>query len=206
MPHQNQPLSRVEKTLLLFGAPAIYLALRAVLDSENLINYCVNYELHAILYFLSFLIFPALYLRIKNQKLGLFCSKKAFLAGLFAYLPFLPIFLLLFGPVLGATGKGLDLLKLLILMCLNVSAVDFYVWRVWQANFNKFVGFVVWLVVHIPESIILAPYGIAKVLFFMITTGAVFSTVYDKTRCVGGLMAGHVAINVGMALIRGEWW
>ncbi|MDI9611374.1 MAG: hypothetical protein QFX36_08615 [Archaeoglobales archaeon] len=197
---------RSNNVILLFGSPSLYFIFKAILDFKNLLNYGANYELHAFLYFMSFLVFPAFYLRLKNQKLGLFCSKKSFLAGLFAYIPFLPLFLFLFGPVLGATGKGIELLILLILMCLNVSAVDFYVWRVWQANFNKFVGFAVWLIVHIPESIFLAQYGIPKVLFFMIITGVVFSVVYDKTKCVGGLMAGHIAINVGMALIRGEWW
>ncbi|MEM0331286.1 MAG: hypothetical protein QXU17_02845 [Archaeoglobaceae archaeon] len=200
------PKKILENSIVLFTPPAFYFATRVLLDPTNVFKYPGNYCVHAVLYFFSFLVFPAFYLRLKNQKIGLFCDKKAFLAGIFAYIPFLPFFLFLFGPVLGATGKGIELLILLILMCLNVSAVDFYVWRVWQANFNKFVGFAVWLIVHIPESIFLAQYGIPKVLFFMIITGVVFSVVYDKTKCVGGLMAGHIAINVGMALIRGEWW
>ncbi|MCS7143824.1 MAG: hypothetical protein NZ879_02250 [Archaeoglobaceae archaeon] len=195
-----------EKAVILFIPPAIFFTARAILDPENVFDYIGNYTIHALLYFLSFLLFPAFYLYLKNEALGLFCSKKAFLAGLIAYLPFLPLFLLLFGPILGATGKGLELIKTLFLICLNVSAVDFYVWRVWQANFNKYIGFLVWLLVHIPESTILAPHGIFKVIIFMVASGAVFSTVYDKYKCVGGLIAGHVAINVGMAIIRGEWW
>ncbi|MCS7129878.1 MAG: hypothetical protein NZ872_00490 [Archaeoglobaceae archaeon] len=186
--------------------PLIYFTLRVLIDQEKVFNYPSNYEIHAILYFFSFLAFPAIYLYLRNQKLGIFCDKKSFFAGIIAYLPFLPIFLLLFGPVLGASGKGFELIKLLILMCLNVSAVDFYVWRVWQANFNKYIGLAVWLIVHIPESIILAQYGMMKVIIFMLSTGLIFSNVYERYKCVGGLMAGHVAINVGMALIRGEWW
>jgi len=193
------------KLLLLFTPPTLYFALRAILEPENVLNYRWS-EIHALIYFLSFLFFPAVYLYFRKEKIGLICGKKEFLLGLLAYLPFLPLFLLLFGAVIGASGKGFELLNTLILMCLNVSAVDFYVWRVWQANFNRFAGVVVWLIVHIPEATILAPYGVLKVLFFMLFSGIVFSWVYEKSGCVGGLMAGHSAINVGMAFIRGEWW
>ncbi|MEM2586639.1 MAG: hypothetical protein QXW66_07310, partial [Archaeoglobaceae archaeon] len=123
-----------------------------------------------------------------------------------AYLPFLPLFLFLFGPVLGASGKGLDLLKLLFLMCINVSAVDFYVWRIWQESFGRIFGLLAWILIHFPESSLLIQFGIEKVAFFMLLSGITFSEVYKRYKCVGGLMTGHVAINVGMALIRGEWW
>lgn len=186
--------------------PVLYFGLKMILDPLNVFKYGANYELHAILYFTSFLAFPALYLYHKKERLTIICDKKAFFACLFAYLPFLPLFLLLFGPILGASGKGFELVKLLILMCLNVSAVDFYVWRIWQGNLGKLAGIFAWLVVHIPESIFLAPYGIFKVIIFMFLSAVVFCEVYEKYRCVGGLMAGHVSINIGIALIRGEWW
>ncbi len=181
-------------------SPLLYAAARLILTPEtNIFDYPPVYEQHAIIYFASFFVAPALLIKSLGEELRIYAGKKEFAAGFLAYMLFTPVFILLFDHALGSND-----LRTLFFMALNVSAVDFYVRRVCQYPFHGSAGIVIgiiaWLVVHIPESFALLDFGAMKVIGFMTATAFLFAVIYSKTKDVAGFIAGHIALNVIVGL------
>ncbi len=195
----------MRQSVLIPLCPIIYLTVRFAISPSFFHNYTSDYVTHSVVYFLSFLLFPLMFIRR-----GIYTGRKEFAAGILAYLAITPFFVFLFDHALGPCGRGFeDLLLSVTLVSLNVSAVDFYVFRVVQHYFLKFgrgsalmAGSATWFVVHLPESSYLIDCGYhpLEVLVFMLTTGTLLSTVYSKTKDVLGLMSGHILLNVFVAV------
>ena len=181
--------------------PAVYVLTRAVASPGFWRDYLSDYTLHSILFFTSFLVLPVALIRTAE---GIYSGKIQLVKGVAAYLIIIPVFLVLFDHALGPKDA-----VSLVLVAINVVAVDFYVFRVWQYPFVEsgwlkasLVGIAVWIAVHIPESHVLLTCGfsIQQVFGFMIFSGTLLSTVYSRIKDVAGFMVGHVILNVAVAV------
>ncbi len=187
-------------------SPAIYLAIRFAISPDFWKNYLADYVLHSLTFSVSFLLLPLVVLR-RSGNLGIFAGRRQFLVSFLAYVPLTAIFILLFDSTLGPAGEGMSLVLSVILVSLNVSSVDFYVFRVCGGvlpHLSPAITSTVWFLIHLPESLWLIDlgFGYTAVLSFMTLSGVFLSLVYCKTRDVSGLMAGHIFLNLVLAATR----
>ncbi len=181
--------------------PIAYVSLRAAISPGFWQNYLADYTTHSLLFFISFFVIPMALMRTPE---GVYSGKVQIAGGVAAYLILVPVFITLFDHALGP-----DDVSSVIWVAMNVVAVDFYVFRVWQYPFlvlgrlkASLVGTAVWFVVHIPESCVLIAHGFPapQVFGFMVFSGALLSAVYSHSKDVLGLMLGHVALNLVLTL------
>ena len=134
---------------------------------------------------------------------------RGFLQGLLIYLMFtlyLFVYLLRDPGFLSAYDKhGSSAFSWITLTALNVMAVDFFTKRFIQLPLSLqyrprtaiTLQTLVWLAAHYPESLWLDDLmGTVGVWVFLGFTGLVTGILYERTRNVSGMMAGHVMLNV----------
>ncbi|WP_202319166.1 hypothetical protein [Archaeoglobus neptunius] len=195
----------ISRVFLLLISPLAYSAIRFALSPDFWVSYTADYPVHALSFFLSFFVLPFI-LMLQSGRSRIYTGKKQLITGILAYLAVAPVLVFLFGDALGPRGEGIELAKSILLVSLNVMAVDFYVFRVGMilsgnAALSILSGTSLWFVVHIPESLYLLNSGFqpASVLSFMLLSGIILSSVYYRTRDVLGLMTGHVTLNLILA-------
>lgn len=134
---------------------------------------------------------------------------RGFLQGLLIYLIFtfyIFVYLLQDPGFLSPFDKhGFSALSWITLTALNVMPVDFFTKRFIQLPLSRKFGpgiaitlqTLVWLAAHIPESFWLDDLmGTVGVWVFLGFTGLATGILYERTRNVSGMMAGHVMLNV----------
>ncbi len=184
-------------------SPTAYVLGRIVLTPGTpLLDYSSVYSIHATLFFAAFFVLPILVIKLSGEDLKLYSNIQGFTTNLATYVLLSPVLILLFDSHLGTLLDPISL----TLTAMNVSAVDFFVHRIYQLPFEelgKEIGILTataaWFVFHIPEALYLSEFS--RYSFpFMLITGILFALVYSKTKDVTGLMVGHVLLNVIISL------
>ncbi len=185
-------------------SPILYVLGRIVLTPRTpLIDYSSVYSIHATLFFTAFFVLPVFLIKLNRENLKLYSNIQGFIINITAYIILSPILIFLFDSHL---GTSLDPISI-TLTAMNVSAVDFFVHRIYQLPFetiNKKIGIltatVAWFIFHIPEALYLSEFS--KYSFsFMLITGVAFALVYSKTKDVTGLIVGHILLNVVISIV-----
>jgi hypothetical protein len=193
-------------------SPMSYLLGRFFLTPNvSIVSYTSCYNVHAVLFFFSFFFIPALVIKLKGHDLKIYSGKRGFISGFMSYVAVTPLFILFFGSVAGPDGRETDFIISYIFVTLNVSSVDFYIRRIHQLplelEFSKsagvLVGFVSWMIFHIPETLWLLPYGgLPNTVGFMAFTGLLFSYIYSKTGDISGFIVGHSFLNLILGISK----
>ncbi len=211
-------MSKLDKKRLLFLVFICAASLAAYGGAEFLLKEIFDGG-HAIAVFIGFFVVPVIALLAAKQK-KIFGELKGAFWGLSAYDVFL-IWILVYYFVYPERFAFLKFANLAsaefvfwnIFTAMNVMPVDYFSKRIVQqeteALFGAKVAFAaqvaVWCAGHIPEFLWLTRevhiMGNIGAGVFIFVSGAATGLVYWKTKNVWGMMLGHWALNLGIALI-----